>query len=139
MNCRIFPGHSPEEIRRQLIGLFADPKLSIKYVSDAGVISDTAPDRKAIVPPPPNPEVFEPLTRITDAIWPGVPVTPVMENGASDSIYFAQAGIPCYGYSAVALELDDDRAHGKDERLPIDSYWKSLDFFYSFTKALGED
>lgn len=139
VNCRIFPGHSPEEIRRQLIGLFADPKLSIKYVSDAGVISDTAPDRKAIVPPPPNPEVFEPLTRITDAIWPGVPVTPVMENGASDSIYFAQAGIPCYGYSAVALELDDDRAHGKDERLPIDSYWKSLDFFYSFTKALGED
>ena len=137
VNCGIFPGHSPEEIRQQLIGLFADPKLSIKYVSDAGVISDTAPDRKAIVPPPPNPQVFGPLTRITDAIWPGVPVTPVMENGASDSIYFAQAGIPCYGYSAVALELDDDRAHGKDERLPIDSYWKSLDFFYSFTKALG--
>ena len=43
-----------------------------------------------------------------------------MENGASDSIYFAQAGIPCYGYSAIALERDDDRAHGQDERLPVD-------------------
>ena len=88
-------------------------------------------------PPAPIAEVFGPLTRLTDDLWPGVPVTPVMENGASDSIYFAQAGIPCYGYSAVALEQDDVRAHGKDERLPMDSYWKSLDFFYAFAKALG--
>jgi acetylornithine deacetylase/succinyl-diaminopimelate desuccinylase-like protein len=139
VNCRIFPGHSPEEIRQELIKLFADPKLSVKYISDAGVVSETAPERKAIVPPPPIKEVFDPLTRITQQIWPGVPVTPVMENGASDSIYFAQAGIPSYGYSAVALERDDDRAHGQDERIPVDSYWKSLDFFYAFTKALGSE
>jgi acetylornithine deacetylase/succinyl-diaminopimelate desuccinylase-like protein len=137
VNCRIFPGHSPEEIRQQLISVFGDPKLSVKYVSDAGAVADTAPERKAIVPPAPLKEVFDPLTRITQSIWPGVPVTPVMENGASDSIYFAQAGIPSYGYSAIALERDDDRAHGQDERLPVDSYWKSLDFFYLFTKALG--
>ncbi|HKF47296.1 MAG TPA: M20/M25/M40 family metallo-hydrolase [Terracidiphilus sp.] len=137
VNCRIFPGHSPEEIRQDLIKLFADSKLSVKYVSDGGTVSDAAPERKAIVPPPPNPEVFEPLTKITQEIWPGVPVTPVMENGASDSIYFAWAGIPCYGYSAIALERDDDRAHGQDERLPADSYWKSLDFFYAFAKAVG--
>lgn len=137
VNCRIFPGHSPEEIRQQLAALFNDSKLTVKYVSDAGVVSDVAPDRKAMVPPPPIKAVFDPLTRITQAIWPGVPVTPVMENGATDSIYFAQAGIPSYGYSAIALERDDDRAHGQDERLPVDSYWKSLDFFYSFAKALG--
>ena len=137
VNCRIFPGHSPEEIRQQLIGLFADPKLAVKYVSDAGTVSDTAPERKAMAPPAPIAEVFEPLTRLTQALWPGVPVTPVMENGASDSIYFAQAGIPCYGYSAIALERDDDRAHGQDERLPVDSYWKSLDFFHAFLKAVG--
>jgi acetylornithine deacetylase/succinyl-diaminopimelate desuccinylase-like protein len=137
VNCRIFPGHSPEEIRQLLIGIFADEKLTVKYVSDSGVVSDTAPERKAMVPPAPIKEVFDPLTRLTQAIWPGTPVTPVMENGASDSIYFAQAGIPCYGYSAIALERDDDRAHGQDERLPVDSYEKSLDFFYSFAKALG--
>jgi acetylornithine deacetylase/succinyl-diaminopimelate desuccinylase-like protein len=137
VNCRIFPGHSPEEIRRQLIAVFGDPKLTVKYVSDGGVVSDTAPARKAIAPPAPIREVFEPLTRITQQLWPGTPVTPVMENGATDSIYFSWAGIPCYGYSAIALERDDERAHGQDERLPIDSYWKSLDFFYSFAKELG--
>jgi acetylornithine deacetylase/succinyl-diaminopimelate desuccinylase-like protein len=137
VNCRIFPGHSPEEIRQQLIVLLGDDKLTVKYVSDAGGVFETAPERKAMVPPAPINEVFEPLTRLTQAVWPGTPVTPVMENGASDSIYFALAGIPCYGYSAIALERDDDRAHGQDERLPVDSYWKSLDFFYSFAKALG--
>jgi acetylornithine deacetylase/succinyl-diaminopimelate desuccinylase-like protein len=137
VNCRIFPGHSPEEIRQQLIALFSDSKLTVNYVSDGGEVLPVAPERKAIAPPAPIPEVFGPLTRITQQIWPGTPVTPVMENGASDSIYFAQAGIPSYGYSAIALERDDDRAHGQDERLPIDSYWKSLDFFYAFAKALG--
>jgi acetylornithine deacetylase/succinyl-diaminopimelate desuccinylase-like protein len=137
VNCRIFPGHSPEEIRQQLISVIGDNRVTVKYVSDAGAVSETAPERKAMAPPAPIKEVFEPLTRLTQAIWPGIPVTPVMENGASDSIYFAQAGIPSYGYSAIALERDDDRAHGQDERLPVDSYWKSLDFFYAFAKELG--
>ncbi len=137
VNCRIFPGHSPEEVRRQLIGIFADDKLSVKYVSDSGEVIDTAPDRKPIAPPAPIPDVFEPLTNLVSHLWPGTPVIAEMENGASDSIYFAQAGIPCYGFSAVALERDDERAHGRDERLPVDSYWKSLDFFYSFAKDLG--
>jgi acetylornithine deacetylase/succinyl-diaminopimelate desuccinylase-like protein len=137
VNCRIFPGHSPEQIRQQLIELFGDSKLSVKYVADTGVVSDTAPERKAIVPPPPLPEVFDPLTALVNAIWPGTPVTAVMENGASDSIYFAQAGIPSYGFSAIALERGDDRAHGQDERLPVDSYAKSLDFLYAFVKSLG--
>jgi acetylornithine deacetylase/succinyl-diaminopimelate desuccinylase-like protein len=139
VNCRIFPGHSPEEIRHQLIDLFGNAKLAVKYVSDSGEVTDTAPERKAIVPPPPMPEVFGPLTALVGQIWPGTPVTPEMENGASDSIYFAQAGIPCYGFSAIALERDDVRAHGQDERLPIDSYLKSLDFFYPFVKALGSE
>jgi acetylornithine deacetylase/succinyl-diaminopimelate desuccinylase-like protein len=138
VNCRIFPGHSPEQIRQQLIELFGDTKLSVKYVADTGVVSDTAPERKAIVPPPPLPEVFEPLTALVNQIWPNTPVTAIMENGASDSIYFAQAGIPCYGFSAIALERSDVRAHGQDERLPVDSYTKSLDFFYAYLKALGK-
>jgi acetylornithine deacetylase/succinyl-diaminopimelate desuccinylase-like protein len=138
VNCRIFPGHSPEEIRQELIEVFGDSQLTVKYVSDAGVVSDTAPGRKPISPPAPIPEVFDPLTRLVKAIWPGIPVTAVMENGASDSIYFAQAGIPCYGFSAIAMERNDDRAHGRDERIPVDSYWKSLDFFYSFAKELGD-
>jgi acetylornithine deacetylase/succinyl-diaminopimelate desuccinylase-like protein len=139
VNCRILPGHSPEQIRKNLISIFADPQLNVAYISSLGDITATAPDRMAIVPPAPLDEVWQPLSSLTQAIWPGILVTPEMETGASDSIYFAQAGIPSYGYSAIALERDDVRAHGRDERLPIDSYWKSLDFFYAFAKRLGDE
>jgi acetylornithine deacetylase/succinyl-diaminopimelate desuccinylase-like protein len=137
VNCRILPGHSPEETRQTLISVFADPQLRVMYASSLGDVAATAPERKAIVPPAPIEEVWGPLTRITQTIWPGIAVTPVMETGASDSIHFAQADIPSYGYSAIALERDDVRAHGRDERLPVESYWKSLDFWYAFAKEVG--
>lgn len=137
VNCRILPGHSPEEVRKQLISIFGEPQLNVAYISHSGDVSATAPESKAISPPAPIEEVWGPLTSLTQAIWPKVPVTPYMEAGASDSIYFAQAGIPCYGYSAIALERDDVRAHGRDERLPMDSYWKSLDFWYAFARKAG--
>ena len=139
VNCRILPGHSPDEVRKQLITIFGDPQLTVDYISSLGDVTASAPDRKAIVPPAPVEEVWGPLKSLTQAIWPGVPVTPYMEAGASDSIYFAQAGIPCFDYSAIALERDDVRAHGRDERLPVDSYWKSLDFWYAFARKLGSD
>jgi len=89
---------------------------------------------KAMVPRRPS-EVFAPLTRLTQPSG-GDPVTRHGKR-CSDSIYFAQAGIPSYGYSAIALERDDDRAHGQ-ESAAVDSYWKSLDFFYSFAR-LGRE
>jgi len=139
VNCRILPGHSPAEIRSQLVSVLADSQLTVDYISSLGDVTASAPDRKAMVPSAPNDEVWTPLVSLTHAIWPGIPVTPEMEAGASDSIYFAEAGIPSYGYSAIALEVNDVRAHGRDERLPVDSYWKSLDFWYAFTHKIGGD
>jgi acetylornithine deacetylase/succinyl-diaminopimelate desuccinylase-like protein len=136
INCRILPGHTREEVRQQLIDLFADPALKVEPVL-RGVVSSSLGSEHAMEPPPPLDEVFVPMRKLVDQIWPGTPVVPEMETGASDSVYFSAVGIPCYGFSAVALENDDVRAHGQDERLPIDSYIKSLDFFYPYLKALG--
>jgi acetylornithine deacetylase/succinyl-diaminopimelate desuccinylase-like protein len=137
INCRILPGHSPEEVRQQFLALFADPGLKVEIV-DRGVVSSGLSGRPT-APPPPLPEVFVPMRKLVDQLWPGTPVVPEMETGASDSVFFMAAGIPCYGFSAVALEHDDVRAHGQDERIPIDSYDKSVQFFYAYTKALGDE
>ncbi|HTQ54099.1 MAG TPA: M20/M25/M40 family metallo-hydrolase [Bryobacteraceae bacterium] len=137
VNCRILPGHSPEEVRRQLAEVFGDPKLEVKLLG--GVGHGNHGERKALPPPPPIPEVFTPLTRIAQSIWPGVPVLPEMENGASDNVYLFAAGIPAYGFSGIALDRDDVRAHGRDERLPVDSFAKGLAFFYDFLRALGSE
>lgn len=138
INCRILPSHTPEETRQQLAALFSDPALKIETVK-TGVVSSGNKSDHPMAPPPPLDEVFAPMRKLVDQLWPGTPVVPEMETGASDSVFFAAAGIPCYGFSAVALEHDDVRAHGQDERIPIESYDKSVQFFYAYTKALGSE
>ncbi|HXP64754.1 MAG TPA: M20/M25/M40 family metallo-hydrolase [Steroidobacteraceae bacterium] len=136
VNCRIFPGHSQEEIRLQLVKLFNDPQLTIRYRSDTGELSDHGSDRKAMAPPPLRDDVMNSLRAVAGKLWPGYLVLPVMEAGASDSIYTMNAGIPSYGINGVAIERADDRAHGRDERVKADAYYTGLEFYYQFLKAL---
>jgi acetylornithine deacetylase/succinyl-diaminopimelate desuccinylase-like protein len=136
VNCRIFPGHSQEEIRLQLVKIFNDAQLSVRYRSDSGELSDHGSDRKAMAPPPLRADVMESLRGIAAKLWPGAPVVPIMETGASDSIYTMMAGIPSYGINGVAIDRDDVRAHGKDERVKVDSYYTGVEFYYEFLKAL---
>jgi len=137
VNCRILPGHSLEETRQELIRLFNDPKVSVRYVDNSEEVFDTAPDRKALPPAALNPEVMRPLEAIVAKMWPGIPVIPTMATGASDGVFTNAAGMPTYGISGIALETNDVRAHGKDERVPIDSYYRGVDFYYQFVKALS--
>ncbi len=137
VNCRILPGHSLEETRQDLIRIFNDPKITVRYVNDAGEAFDTAPDRKALPPTALKPEVQQPLEVLVNKMWPGIPIIPTMATGASDGVYTNGAGMPTYGISGIALERNDVRAHGKDERIPIESYYRGVDFYYQFVKALG--
>jgi acetylornithine deacetylase/succinyl-diaminopimelate desuccinylase-like protein len=136
VNCRIFPGHSQEEIRKTLNGIFDDPKLTVEYMADDGTISPTAPDRESQAPPPLRADVFGPLHKVTEELWPGMLIIPSMSIGASDSIYTMQAGLPSYGIGGAPIEFNDNRMHGRDERLSVDSYYKSVEFFYLYLKAL---
>jgi acetylornithine deacetylase/succinyl-diaminopimelate desuccinylase-like protein len=136
VNCRIFPGHSQEEIRSSLVKLFNDPKLNVRLRSDNGDISDHGSDRKAMSPPPLRDDVMNALRAVSAKLWPGAAVMPTMEAGASDSIFTMNAGIPSYGISGVAIERGDDRAHGRDERIKIDAYDTGAEFYYLFLKAL---
>jgi len=139
VNCRILPGHSAEEIRQKLIEVLADPEIAVQYVDNFGTVLHRAPDRKSFAPPPLRSDVFGPLEKITAEMWPGTPVIPEMSTGASDGIYTMAAGLPTYGISGIAIDRDDIRAHGRDERLGIDSYYKGLDFYYRFLKAVTSD
>ncbi|HEY2463625.1 MAG TPA: M20/M25/M40 family metallo-hydrolase [Steroidobacteraceae bacterium] len=136
VNCRIFPGHSQEEIRLQLIKLFNDPTLTVRYRSDTGELSDHGSGRKSMAPPPLRDDVMNSLRSVAAKLWPGFVVLPIMEAGASDSIYTMNAGIPSYGICGVAIERADDRAHGRDERVKSDAYYTGVEFYYQFLKAL---
>jgi len=136
VNCRILPGHSREEVRQDLIRLFNDPKITVKYVDDGGGIHAGAPDSKGPPPVALEPEVMQPLEKLVAVYWPDTPVVPDMATGASDSIFTNAAGIPTYNWSAIELETNDVRAHGKDERLPETSYWKGLQFWHEYVRMI---
>jgi acetylornithine deacetylase/succinyl-diaminopimelate desuccinylase-like protein len=136
VNCRIFPGHPPEEIRQQLVKLFNDPALSVRYQSEEGEVTDHAPDRKAMAVPPLRDDVMKALNKVSHTLWPGATVVPIMEVGASDSVHTMAAGIPSYGICGLAIDRHDDRMHGRDERLQADSYYNGLTFYYLLLKDL---
>jgi acetylornithine deacetylase/succinyl-diaminopimelate desuccinylase-like protein len=137
VNCRILPGHSREEIRRELIQIFADPKIRVRYVSDAGEVMDSVPARRDPPPVKLQPDVMKPLEKIVNEIWPGIPVIPTMATGASDGIFTNSEGIPTYAVSGMAIEFGDDRAHGRDERVAVKSFYDAVDFYYRYVKALS--
>jgi acetylornithine deacetylase/succinyl-diaminopimelate desuccinylase-like protein len=137
VNCRILPGHSPEEVRQDLIRVFADPKVTVRWIDTAAnQPKDTAPQTKAMTPPPVRADLMAALQQVGGQMWPGVPIVPEMETGASDNIYTMAAGMPSYGLSGTAIDRDDVRAHGRDERLRIAAFDDGMEFYYRFLKAL---
>lgn len=136
MNCRILPGHSPEEVRQQLIGVVNDSRIKVRYIDDNGQVQDKASDRKGFPPPPLDPEVMKPLESLVAADWPGLKVVPNMGVGASDGVFTSAAGMPTYTITGVANDRDNERAHGQDERLGVESFYKGNEFFYQYIRAL---
>ena len=139
VNCRILPGHPPEEVRQRLISVFADPKLTVNYVDNAGAVFPSAPTKGAMAPPPMREDVSRPLKRESEAVFGPIPVLATMETGASDSIYTLAAGIPSYGISGMGIDEGDDRAHGRDERIRTASFYRGVDFQWRFMRALGDE
>ena len=134
VNCRILPGHSPAEVRAKLTALIADAKVEVRLVSDAA--SDSSENDVSITPPPLNKEVFDALHDVAGRMFPGAPIIPEMETGASDSKLTMAAGIPSYGFSGMGIDDDDDRAHGKDERIRVEAFYTGVQFDYLYLKRL---
>jgi len=127
VNCRILPGDSPGEVQATLTRVLGDPKISVSPLGDA------TPSK----PSPLNPEIIFALERITTHMWPGVPVVPVMSTGATDGLYLRNSGIPTYGVSGFFEDIEDTRAHGRDERLGVKQFYEGREFLYQLVKALS--
>jgi len=127
VNCRILPGEAPDAVQRTLEGVLADSQIRVTAVGAA----------KPSAPSPLTPAIMGPLESITSAMYPGVVVVPVMSTGATDGLYLRNAGIPTYGVEGVFYEVDDNRAHGRDERVGVKQFYEGLEFQYRLIKALS--
>jgi acetylornithine deacetylase/succinyl-diaminopimelate desuccinylase-like protein len=135
VNCRIMPGHEPEDVRQELIRIFAEPKLTVRYVDDSGHILDTAASKHGFPAPIIRPDVVQAVENVAAIFWPGAPVVLSM-GGTSDAAMAAPAGFPVYAVSGEAADIDDRRQHGRDERIGVEAFSHAVDFYYQFLKAL---
>jgi acetylornithine deacetylase/succinyl-diaminopimelate desuccinylase-like protein len=125
INCRMLPEDSPENVMATLKTVVNDPQVSITWVK-TNEMAPRSPLRN---------DVVKPLEKLSQEMWPGVIVTPVMSNGASDGKYLRIAGVPVYGVSGI-FNADDNRAHGRDERIGVKEYFEGVDFMYRYIKLL---
>ena len=136
VNCRILPGHAPEEVRQRLLQVLSDPAITVSYLASDGTLLDEAPAKGGFAPPPLLPEVLAPLDQLVAETWPGLKVIPAMSAGASDATHTSAAGLPTYTFSPLTIDPNDDREHGRDERIGVASYYQANEFFYRYLKRV---
>jgi len=127
VNCRVLPGEPIDEVQKTLVRVLNDDQIALTptwiHVSSA--------------PSPLNPEVMKAIEALSARFWPGAPVIPSMSTGATDGSFLRNAGIPTYGHSGLAMNVDDIRAHGKDERILLKSFYEGVEYLYELVKMLS--
>jgi acetylornithine deacetylase/succinyl-diaminopimelate desuccinylase-like protein len=127
IQCRMLPDDTQASVQATLVKTLADPAIKVAVVTAA----DTGPESV------PTPAILRKVEAVVGSMWPRVPVVPDMDTGASDSIFTRGAGIPSFGISGMFTDIDDNRAHGQDERVPIDGFYQDVEFTYRLMKAFS--
>lgn len=127
VNCRFLPEDKPEQVLETLNTVVDDPKLQVAAINTPRIGT----------PSPLTPEFMQALEQTTGSIWPGVPVVPIMGTGATDGRALREIGIPCYGLSGFFLDADDNREHGRDERMPVQSFFDGQRFLFELVQKLA--
>ncbi|MBY0393368.1 MAG: M20/M25/M40 family metallo-hydrolase [Novosphingobium sp.] len=126
VNCRIFPGHSVEEVQQELQAV----------VADAGVtVTPVPPLRPLAKTPPLDPAIIGPMEKLAAKYFPGVPLVPTMSTGATDGIFLAAVSIPTYGVPGGWGNPDGNGVHGLNERVEIKALMTGRAYLYELVKA----
>ena len=126
VNCRILPDESPDDVKKALERVIASDKVK---VTAEGTATNSPPS-------PLTPQLMGEIERVTKEMWPGIPVIPTMSTGATDGLYFRNAGIPVYGVSG--LFYSETFAHGMNERTSAKAFYEGLEFMYRLVKSVAK-
>jgi acetylornithine deacetylase/succinyl-diaminopimelate desuccinylase-like protein len=129
INCRIFPGVTQEAVRSKLEELVADPAVHVITLETRGPSSR---------PPPLTPQILAPFEKLAAQFWPGVPVLPILQPGATDGQFLNAAGIPTYGIDPLFLGPDFGHIHGLNEYVGVTSLFECRDFLFRLVKVYAE-
>jgi acetylornithine deacetylase/succinyl-diaminopimelate desuccinylase-like protein len=126
VNCRIFPGVDRETVRRKLEELAADPEVKVTTLE---VRNENPPV------PPLTPAILGPVEKLAAKYFPGVPVVPVLQAGATDGAFLNSNGIPTYGIMPIFIGPDLGHVHGRNEYIGVESLLIGRDFMHELIQV----
>jgi len=129
INCRIFPGEPVESVRQKLVELVNDPEVK---VTTLGQVEHSTP------PPPLTPAVMGPFNKLAAKFWPGLPVVPILQPGATDGRFLNAVGIPTYGIEPLFTGPELGHIHGLNEYVGVKSLMEARDFLYQLVKIYAD-
>jgi len=130
INCRIFPGVPREDVLAQLVRIADDPAVKVRIPEVRGPAAKAAPL---------TPRILKPVETVAHELWPGVPVIPALEPGASDAQFLNPAGIPTYGVTGMFSDPDGGHIHGLNERIRVQSVREGRTFLYKLVKIYASE
>jgi acetylornithine deacetylase/succinyl-diaminopimelate desuccinylase-like protein len=122
LNIRLLPGDAIETLLPKLQQLVNDP--SIKFEADTS-IGEAAPSSSL------DSELYRTIQQATNEEFPGAAVVPMMSPAATDSAFLRLHNVQAYGLLPFPLTEDDVlRMHADNERIPVASFQKGIEFLY---------
>jgi acetylornithine deacetylase/succinyl-diaminopimelate desuccinylase-like protein len=129
VNCRMVPTAAKESVRATLARVIGDSSIAV---------FDTTTADRASPPSELRLEVMDAVEKLNKEIFGDIPVVPTMSTGATDARFFRALGVPAFGVSGLFSDPTvDARAHGRDERVRIEWYYKGQEFLYRLTRLLS--
>jgi acetylornithine deacetylase/succinyl-diaminopimelate desuccinylase-like protein len=129
INCRIFPGVTQEAVRSKLEELVADPAVKVTTLEIRGPSSP---------PPPLTAQIMAPMQKLAAEFFPGVPVLPILQPGATDGEFLNAGGIPTYGIEPLFAGPDLGHVHGLNEYVSVKSLMDCREFLYRLIKIYSD-
>jgi len=128
IQCRMLPGDSEEHVRATLVQALDDPKITLTLDAPPIVSPESAPTAV----------IMSRAAQVAHSMWPGVPIVPTMATGFSDDRQTRNAGIPSYDLSGIWIDVDENRAHGRDERVGVEEFDESVEYTYRLMKVMSQ-
>jgi acetylornithine deacetylase/succinyl-diaminopimelate desuccinylase-like protein len=82
--------------------------------------------------------VLGPVQKLAAEFFPGVPVLPILQAGATDGEFLNAAGIPTYGFEPLFALPDLGHIHGLNEYVSVKSLFDCRDFLYKLIKIYSD-
>ena len=120
INCRVFPGHTRQEIRDELARV-AGGAVTITDVSGGDTTMSPASPMRA--------DFVGAVDKAMKRVYPGVPVFPSQSSGATDSMWYRALGVPSYAASPTFSKDSEDFAHGLNERVRLSNIRPGLNYY----------